>query len=81
VFSGIPVVRVSRGTPEGFVSPSPYAIAGSNLTAIKARLLLMAALMKLGSLPIAKDPLAPSETERRSTRDAIVAYQEIFRTH
>lgn len=81
VFSGLPVVRVGRGTPEGFADPSPLAVAGSNLTAIKARLLLMAALMKLGSLPIAKDPSAPTTDERAATVAAVAAYQEIFDSH
>lgn len=81
VFSGIPVVRVGRGTPEGFADPTPLSIAGSNLTAIKARLLLMAALMKLGSLPIAEDPANPTAGERSATIAAIRAYQEIFDTH
>jgi L-asparaginase/Glu-tRNA(Gln) amidotransferase subunit D len=81
VFSGIPVVRVGRGAPEGFADDSPFAIAGSNLTAIKARLLLMASLMKLGALPVAADPSAPTETERAATAAAIRRYQEIFDTH
>src|SRR5690606_26852256 len=59
-FSGIPTVRVGRGAPEGFADPYPYVIAGSNLTSIKARLLLMACLMKFGALPIAADPDAPT---------------------
>jgi len=81
VFSGIPVVRVGRGTPEGFADPSPFAVAGSNLTAIKARLLLMASLMKLGSLPIAADPAAPTPAEREATAAAVARYQELFLTH
>jgi L-asparaginase len=81
VFSGIPVVGVGRGAAEGFADPTPLSIAGSNLTAIKARLLLMAALMKLGSLPIAQDPAAPTPEERTATIAAIRAYQEIFDTH
>ena len=45
----MPVVKVGRGNAEGIVDPAraPLAIAGSNLTATKARLLLMACLMKL----------------------------------
>jgi hypothetical protein len=81
VFSGLPVVRVSRGAAEGFADPSPFAIAGSNLTSIKARLLLMAALMKLGSLPIALDPANPTEEEKSATKRAIAAYQKIFWSH
>jgi len=81
VFSGLPVVRVARGAAEAFAVRSPYVIAGSNLTAIKARLLLMAALMKLGSLPIAEDPARPSDAEREATRKAVSAYQDIFAAH
>jgi L-asparaginase len=81
VFSGLPVVRVARGAAEGFADLAPYAISGSNLTSIKARLLLMAALMKLGSLPIAADPIHPTEAERAATREAIAAYQQIFWSH
>jgi L-asparaginase len=80
-FSGIPVVQVGRGTPEGFADSAPFAIAGANLTAIKARLLLMASLMKLGSLPIAADPSHPTPEEHAATRAALDRYQEIFRTH
>lgn len=81
VFSGLPVVRVGRGHAEGFADPSPLAIAGSNLTATKARLLLMACLMKLGSLPVAADPTNPTAEERKATIAAITAYQQVFNTH
>jgi len=81
VFSGIPVVRVGRGAPEGFADATPLAIAGSNLTSIKARLLLMAALMKLGALPIAQDPAHPTPAERAATIAAVARYQELFDTH
>jgi hypothetical protein len=80
-FSGLPVVRVGRGTPEGFADPFPLVIAGSNLTAIKARLLLMACLMKFGSLPVARDPARPTPVERAATIEAIARYQAIFHTH
>ena len=78
---GIPTVRVGRGAPEGFADPFPFAIAGSNLTATKARLLLMAALMKLGALPVAADPKNPTPAEAAATIAAIKAYQRIFDTH
>lgn len=81
IFSGLPVARVGRGAPEGFADPHPYMIAGSNLTAIKARLLLMAAMMKLGSLPAARDPGNPTLEERQATERAVAAYQRIFDTH
>jgi hypothetical protein len=80
-FSGLPVVRVGRGAPEGFADPEPWTIAGANLTGTKARLLLMAALMKLGSLPLAADPAQPTEAEREASRGAVLAYQAIFDSH
>jgi L-asparaginase len=82
-FSGMPVVKVSRGNASGFVDPSrdPLAIAGSNLTATKARLLLMACLMKLGCLPPAADPVKPSEAEITATKAKLKQYQEVFDTH
>jgi len=80
-FSGLPIVRVGRGYAEGFADPEPYSIAGSNLTGTKARLLLMAAMMKLGSFPVAADPDNPTAAEREATKKAVLAYQEIFNTH
>jgi L-asparaginase len=82
-FSGMPVVKVSRGNTSGFVNPSrdPLAIAGSNLTATKARLLLMACLMKLGGLPPAADPAKPTEAETEATKAKLKQYQEVFDSH
>jgi L-asparaginase len=82
-FSGIPVVKVGRGNAEGLVDPtrSPFAIAGSNLTATKARLLLMACLMKLGSLPPAADPAHPTPAETDAVKSKLAAYQKVFNTH
>ncbi|HEX9878785.1 MAG TPA: asparaginase domain-containing protein [Candidatus Binatia bacterium] len=80
---GMPVVKVGRGNAEGFTParPNELAIAGSNLTATKARLLLMACLMKLGSLPPAADPDRPSGAEMEAIRAKLAAYREIFNTH
>jgi hypothetical protein len=82
-YSGMPVVKVGRGNAGGFVDPTrdPLAIAGSNLTATKARLLLMACLMKLGCLPPAADPAQPTTAETQATRAKLKEYQEIFDTH
>jgi L-asparaginase len=82
-FSGMPVVKVGRGNAGGFVDPSrdPLAIAGSNLTATKARLLLMACLMKFGCLPPANDPAKPTAAETEATKTRLKNYQEIFDTH
>jgi hypothetical protein len=81
VYSGLPVARVGRGNPEGFADPDDFLIAGSNLTATKARMLLMACLLKFGSLPPAKDPDAPTPAELTAIKKAVAAYQAIFDTH
>jgi L-asparaginase len=81
IFSGLPVVRVGRGHPEGFADPHPHFIPGSNLTATKARMLLMACLMKFGSLPVAKDATNPTRQEMDATAKAVAAYQAVFATH
>jgi hypothetical protein len=82
-FSGMPVVKVGRGNAGGFVDPTrdPLAIAGSNLTATKARLLLMACLMKFGCLPPAVDTAKPTAAETEATKNKLKQYQEIFDTH
>lgn len=82
-FSGMPVVKVGRGNAGGFVDPTrdPLAIAGSNLTATKARLLLMACLMKFGCLPPAADAAKPTAAETEATKVKLKEYQEIFDTH
>ncbi len=81
VLSGMPVVRVGRGAPEGFADSSALFLAGSNLTATKARLLLMACLMRFGSLPAAKDIDNPTPAERKAIEEANAAYQRVFDTH
>jgi len=65
VFSGIPVVKVGRGNSEGFTPRIPPFLSGTNLTATRARLLLMACLMKCGSLPW---PSIPTTPPRRNSR-------------
>jgi hypothetical protein len=80
-FSGIPVAMVGRGAPMGFADPTDFQIAATNLTAIKARLLLMACLLKFGSLPAAKDPDNPTRAELDAIRKAVAAYQSVFDTH
>jgi hypothetical protein len=82
-FSGMPVVKVGRGNAGGFVDKSrdPLAIGGSNLTATKARLLLMACLMKLGCLPLAADPGKPTPDEIAATKAKLEEYQRIFDSH
>jgi hypothetical protein len=81
IYSGLPVARVGRGSPEGFADPHDYFIPGSNLTSTKARMLLMACLLRFGSLPPAKDPANPTDDELAATRKAVAAYQSVFNTH
>ena len=82
-FCGAPVVRVSRGAGEGFADADPlgFTIAGMNLTATKARLLLMACLMKFGALPAAADAKSPTAEEVAALRAAVAEYQKVFDTH
>ena len=81
LFSGIPVARVGRGAPEGFADRRAFYLAGANLTATKARLLLMACLLRFGSLPPAKDPDNPTSDELGAIERALATYQEVFDTH
>ncbi len=82
VFCGIPVARVGRGAPEGFIPTSdPTYIGGSNLTATKARILLMAAIMKFGMLPPAADPDRPTGQELDAIFGKVKQYQLLFDTH
>jgi hypothetical protein len=81
-FSGMAVVLLGRGNAEGFVPPPPSPfIGGRNLTSTKARLLLMACLMKFGSLPPAVDPDRPTATEVAAVEKKLGQYQEVFDTH
>lgn len=82
-FSGVPVVRVGRGNADGVTESTyaPFGVAGGNLTATKARLLLMAGLLKFGALPAAADPTAPTRDEIAATQRALDAYRELFATH
>jgi hypothetical protein len=81
---GMPVVRVGRGNAEGFTPPRTardLVISGSNLTATKARLLLMACLMRFGCLPPAADPAQPTDDEVAAIQGRLQEYQQVFDTH
>jgi hypothetical protein len=83
VYSGAPVVKVARGGSTGRTEPSrglPF-VTGSNLTATKARLLLIASMLKLGPLPAAADPDRPTTAERDAILDRVAHYQELFDRH
>ena len=81
-YSGMPVVLVGRGNAEGFVPPpvAPF-VGGRNLTATKARLLLMACLMKFGSMPAAADPDRPTKGEMEAAQAQRARYQEVVDSH
>lgn len=83
VLSGFPVVKALRGNAEGFprANEANLFIEANNLTATKARILLMASLLKLGSLPPAKDPTKPTPAEIEAIKEKLKAYQAIFDTH
>lgn len=79
--SGMPVVRVGRGNNEGFAAGGGCYLGGGNLTATKARLLLIACLMKFGALPPAADPANPTEAETAALKARLADYQQVFDTH
>ena len=59
---------------------SPF-ISADNLSATKSRILLLAAMLRLGALPPAADPAKPTRAELSATADAVLKYQHIFDTH
>jgi hypothetical protein len=81
VCSGMPVVRVGRGNNEGFSLPVDLFLGGGNLTSTKARLLLMACMMRFGSLPPAANPEQPAPAELDAIRKKLAEYQAVFCTH
>lgn len=80
-FSGMPVVRVGRGNNEGFAAGGGCFIGGGNLTSTKARLLLIACLLKFGALPPAGDPDNPTTAEIDAQKAKLADYQQVFDTH
>jgi L-asparaginase len=81
---GMPVVRVGRGNAEGFAPPPTkrdLCISGNNLTATKARLLLMACLLRFGAPPPAANPDQPTEDETAAIQTKLHEYQAVFDTH
>lgn len=83
VYSGFPVAQAPRGDASGFMSASPdnLRIESGNLTATKARVLLMACLLKFGALPPAKNPLQPTAAETAAIKEKLKLYQAVFDTH
>ncbi len=81
--TGMPVARVGRGNHEGFTPDNldDLFIEGSNLTATKARLLLMACLMRFGSLPLPENRNDPTVAELDAIRAKVASYQVVFDSH
>jgi L-asparaginase/Glu-tRNA(Gln) amidotransferase subunit D len=81
--SGIPVVQAARGDAHGFMQANAenFRIESTNLTATKARILLMSCILKFGALPPAKDPAAPTAAEISAIKEALKLYQAVFDTH
>jgi L-asparaginase len=80
-YTGFPVVLVGRGNTEGFSTGFAPFIGGSNLTATKARILLMLCIMKYGMLPPAREPANPTPQEAEAVAKRVKLYQAIFDTH
>lgn len=81
--SGVVVVKVSRGNPAtdlGEVAEN-LLVEGSNLNANKARVLLMACLLRFGCPPPALDPAHPTESETAAVRSHLAKIQTVFNTH
>ena len=80
---GVPIVKAFRGANGGFVysDPGNLLIEGSNLSSTKARVLLMACLLRYGSLPIPADPSHPTPPELAAIRARLALYQAVFDTH
>ncbi|MDF2443380.1 MAG: L-asparaginase [Subtercola sp.] len=84
VFRGMPVVAVGRGGGGyafGQSTMGGLLIRGSNLSAPKARILLMASLLKFGTLPLPADADAPTPVELDAIRAKVAEYQQIFDSH
>jgi len=81
VYRGMPVVAVGRGNNEGFSAPHEPFIGGRNLTATKARLLLMACLLRFGPPSPAADADSPSEAEKAAVKGLLAEYQKVFDSH
>lgn len=80
---GVPVVRVGRGTPGGPVprNATNLMIAGSDLSATKARMLLIACLLRYGCATPAAEPDQPTAAELARLDEHFQLYQAVFDSH
>ena len=81
IHNGMPIARVGRGNNDGFTAGTDFFIGGGNLTATKARLLLLACQLKFGSLPLPADEDAPTKAELDAIAAKVAQYQEVFSSH
>ena len=81
ICNGMPIVRVGRGNNDGFTAGSDLFIGGNNLTSTKARLVLLACLLKFGSLPLPADEDSPTKAELEAIAAKVTQYQEVFAQH
>ncbi len=83
LYSGVPYVKVGRGNPEGYVTrdTAPFGIAGGDLASPKARLLLIACLLRFGAPPPAVDPTRPTPDEVAAVSGHLARFQEAFDEH
>ncbi len=81
--SGFVVVKVSRGTPGASMGEveENLTVEGGNLNANKARVLLMACLLRFGNPPPARDPAHPTDAEKAAVRSHLAQIQAVFNTH
>ncbi|HVU22740.1 MAG TPA: asparaginase domain-containing protein [Opitutus sp.] len=81
--AGVVIVKVSRGNSGATLGEvaENLAIEGSNLNANKARVLLMACLLRYGNPPPARDPAHPTEAEKSAVRAHLAKIQAVFNTH
>jgi L-asparaginase/Glu-tRNA(Gln) amidotransferase subunit D len=81
--SGLVVVKVFRDNPGMYVGANPnnLFVAGSNLNATKARILLMASLLRYGNPPPAADPDHPTPAEIAAIHAHLAKIQAVFDTH
>lgn len=81
--NGLVVVKVYRDGPRMFVhgDANNLFVEGSNLNATKARVLLMASLLRYGNPPPARDPTRPTESELAAIRAHLAQIQAVFDSH
>jgi L-asparaginase/Glu-tRNA(Gln) amidotransferase subunit D len=81
-YSGLPVVWTGRGIPAApaGLPPAPF-ISADGLSSTKARILLLAAMLRHGSAPVAADPAEPTDAERTATLEHTRLLQHLFDTH